>query len=146
MMLTIERMLYAVAILMALGLILLWLARRGRAQSGLPEGRLVYIDEGGWRRPERPLLSRRLLLTGRPDYLVDQGNDVIPVEVKSGHAPPATVRLARTAVGHLLSAGGGSVQTTPSPWHHQVRRQVFPGGLRAGPTRRAAANAQPPAV
>jgi CRISPR-associated exonuclease Cas4 len=76
-----------VACLLVLGLLLLWLGQRGRARSGLPEGRIVYTDAGGWRRPERPLFSRRLLLTGKPDYLVHSGDDVIPVEVKSRRAP-----------------------------------------------------------
>lgn len=73
--------------LLALGLLLLWLAQRGRAKSGLPEGRVIYTDTGGWRRPEQPLFSREHLLTGKPDYLVEDGGDVIPVEVKSGRAP-----------------------------------------------------------
>jgi CRISPR-associated exonuclease Cas4 len=83
----IQRMLIIVATLAVLGLVLLWLARRGRAQSGLPEGRVVYVDTGGWRRPGEALFSRRLLLTGRPDYLVDSGQAVVPVEVKSCRAP-----------------------------------------------------------
>jgi CRISPR-associated exonuclease Cas4 len=83
----IQGVLIIVATLVALGLLLLWLARRVRAHSGLPEGRLVYTDTGIWRQPERPLFSRRFLLTGRPDYLVDSGDDVIPVEVKSRRAP-----------------------------------------------------------
>ncbi|RLC62130.1 MAG: CRISPR-associated protein Cas4 [Chloroflexota bacterium] len=74
-------------VLLALGLLLLWLAQRGRAHSGLPQGRVVYTDTGGWGRLERPLFSRRFLLTGKPDYLVADGADVIPVEVKSGRAP-----------------------------------------------------------
>jgi len=74
-------------LLLALGLLLLWLARRGRARSGLPQGRLIYTDTGGWNRLERPLFSRAFLLTGKPDYLVADGSDVIPVEVKSGPAP-----------------------------------------------------------
>jgi len=74
-------------ILLALGLLLLWLARRGRARSGLPEGRVVYADTGGWGRLERPFFSREFLLTGKPDYLVADGADVIPVEVKSSRAP-----------------------------------------------------------
>jgi CRISPR-associated exonuclease Cas4 len=74
-------------LLLALGLLLLWLARRGRVRSGLPQGRVVYADTGGWNRLERPLFSRQFLLTGRPDYLVADGADVIPVEVKSGRAP-----------------------------------------------------------
>jgi CRISPR-associated exonuclease Cas4 len=73
--------------LLALGLLLLWVARRGRARSGLPQGRVIYTDTGGWNRLERPLFSRELLITGKPDYLVADGNDVIPVEVKSCHAP-----------------------------------------------------------
>ncbi len=73
--------------LLALGLLLLWLAQRGRARSGLPQGRVVYTDTGGWNRLERPLFSREFLLTGKPDYLIADGADVIPVEVKSSRAP-----------------------------------------------------------
>jgi CRISPR-associated exonuclease Cas4 len=73
--------------LLALGLVLLWLARRGQARSGLPSGHVVYTDTGGWGRLERPLFSRQFLLTGKPDYLVADGADVIPVEVKSSPAP-----------------------------------------------------------
>jgi CRISPR-associated exonuclease Cas4 len=73
--------------LLVAGLLLLWLARRGRARSGLPQGRVVYSDTGGWNRLERPLFSREFALTGKPDYLVADGADVIPVEVKSGCAP-----------------------------------------------------------
>jgi CRISPR-associated exonuclease Cas4 len=83
-------------ILLALGLLLLWLARRGRVRSGLPQGRVVYSDTGGWGRLERPLFSREFLLTGKPDYLVADGADVIPVEVKSGRAP------AQPYLSHLL--------------------------------------------
>ena len=74
-------------VLLALGMLLLWLARRGRARSGLPQGHVVYTDTGGWGRLERPLFSRKFLLTGKPDYLVADENDVIPVEVKSSRAP-----------------------------------------------------------
>ena len=73
--------------LLALGLLLLWLARQARARSGLPQGRVIYSDTGGWGRPERSLFSRHHALTGKPDYLLAHGDDVIPVEVKSGHAP-----------------------------------------------------------
>ena len=73
--------------LLVLGLLLLWLARRGRARSGLPQGRVVYSDTGGWDRLDRPLFSQEFQLTGKPDYLVADGADIIPVEVKSGRAP-----------------------------------------------------------
>ena len=74
-------------VLLALGLLLLWLAQRGRSRSGLPQGRVIYTDTGGWNRRERPLFSQEFLLTGKPDYLVADGADVIPVEVKSSRAP-----------------------------------------------------------
>jgi CRISPR-associated exonuclease Cas4 len=74
-------------ILLIVGLLLLWLARQGMARSGLPQGRLIYSDTGGWKQPERPLYSNEFLLTGKPDYLVVDGKDVIPVEVKSSRAP-----------------------------------------------------------
>jgi len=74
-------------VLLALGLLLLVLARRERASSGLPRGRVVYSDTGGERKPERPLFSRTLGLAGKPDYLVLDRADVIPVEVKSSRAP-----------------------------------------------------------
>lgn len=73
--------------LLAIGLLLLWLARRGRAESGLPEGRVIYTDTGAWGRVERPLFSRTFLVTGKPDYLVSADGEVVPVEIKSGHAP-----------------------------------------------------------
>jgi CRISPR-associated exonuclease Cas4 len=73
--------------LLVLGLLLLWVAQRGRAHSGLPQGRVVYSDTGGWDRLDRPLFSREFQLTGKPDYLVADGADIIPVEVKSGRAP-----------------------------------------------------------
>ena len=74
-------------VLLALGLLLFWLAQRGRARSGLPRGRVVYSDTGGWGRVDRPLFSHEFQLTGKPDYLVSDGSDVIPVEVKSGRGP-----------------------------------------------------------
>ncbi|HIE37807.1 MAG TPA: CRISPR-associated protein Cas4 [Anaerolineales bacterium] len=74
-------------LLLVLGLALLWLARRSRASTGLPQGRVIAADVGAWQRPDRPLFSRRHLLTGRPDYIVADGPDLIPVEVKSARAP-----------------------------------------------------------
>jgi CRISPR-associated exonuclease Cas4 len=74
--------------LLGMALAVLWLAKHSRATTGLPAGRLVYSDTTRWQPVERPLFSRSQRLTGRPDYLVRHGRDVIPVEVKSGHAPP----------------------------------------------------------
>ena len=83
-------------VLLLLGLALLWLSRRARERTGLPEGRVLSADVGNWQRLDHPLFSRRHRLTGRPDYVVADGAVLIPVEVKSGRAP------ARPYDSHLL--------------------------------------------
>ena len=68
-----------------------WLAlraRRGQRRSGLPQGRLVYADTGRWSEVARPYFSQRYRLTGKPDYLVDTEDGLVPVEVKHTAAPP----------------------------------------------------------
>jgi CRISPR-associated exonuclease Cas4 len=80
-------MVIAAAIFVGLGVLFLWLAQRGRARSGLPAGQIAYADTNSWRRTERPLFSPDLGLTGKPDYLVDNGVEVVPVEIKSRRAP-----------------------------------------------------------
>ena len=75
-------------LLLILIAIVLWvLSRRAREATGLPQGEVVYSDTGGWGRPEKPLFSQRLQLTGKPDYLVCEAEGYIPVEVKSARAP-----------------------------------------------------------
>ncbi len=79
-------------LLLALALLLaalaLWLlGRRSYRATGLPPGRLIYVDTGAFGRPEKPLFSEAHRLTGKPDYLVQDGDDIIPVEVKTSHAP-----------------------------------------------------------
>lgn len=64
----------------------LWLwARRLRQKAGLPAGGIRYADAGDGRSPL--LRSERYALQGRPDYVVQEGRRIIPVEVKSGSAP-----------------------------------------------------------
>lgn len=72
----------AVVIFVA-GLALLWLAGRKRRAAGLPAGRIISADTRAWGPVDEPLYDRELGLTGRPDYLVQQGERLIPVEVKS---------------------------------------------------------------
>lgn len=77
-----------VAVLLGgLGLWLLLRAGSARRETGLPAGRVTYVDTGAWDRCDRPLFSNTYRLTGRPDYLVKTGGRVVPVEVKSGAAP-----------------------------------------------------------
>jgi len=75
--------------LLLLAALVWWLSRRVGQSTGLPQGQVVYTDAGAWTRLEKPLVSTRLGLTGKPDYLVRQGHDLIPVEVKSGRSPAA---------------------------------------------------------
>lgn len=82
-------LIYAAVILLVLALLFLWNAARQRRASGLPEGRVIYSDTGGWGRVEKPLYDPVTGLTGKPDYLVEQNGRWIPVEVKSGYAPSA---------------------------------------------------------
>ena len=74
-------------ILLLIAVLLWFLSQRAQRATGLPAGQVVYTDTGGWGRPEKPLFSSRLQLTGKPDYLVREGAGYVPVEVKSGRAP-----------------------------------------------------------
>jgi CRISPR-associated exonuclease Cas4 len=79
-------MFVAVVLLAIVALAMIGISSRLRRQSGLPEGEVVYEDASGLAR--KPLFSRRLGLSGKPDYLLrDQDDNLIPVEVKSGTAP-----------------------------------------------------------
>jgi CRISPR-associated exonuclease Cas4 len=82
---------------LTLALLVLWLGRQSRAATRLPAGRLIYADTTRWRSVPAPLFSPTYRLTGRPDYLVQYWEEVIPVEVKSGTAPPGGPYLS-----HLL--------------------------------------------
>lgn len=81
--------LYLGLILLLIAFLLLIVAGRQRRAAGLPGGRVIYIDTRGWGEVEKPLYDGELGLTGKPDYLVEQGGKLIPVEVKSGRAPEA---------------------------------------------------------
>jgi len=74
-------------LLLLAAVILFWLAGRRRRSSGLPAGRIVYRDTGGWGKVEKPLYDPISGLTGKPDYLVNENGMLIPVEVKSMRAP-----------------------------------------------------------
>lgn len=62
---------------------LLWISSRQRQGAGLPGGRIIYSDTKNWGAVEQPLYDPIVGLTGKPDYLVQQGDHLIPVEVKS---------------------------------------------------------------
>jgi len=81
---------YAViAILFILGFFFLWQANRQQKASGLPGGEVIYTDTSTWGPVEKALYDSKIDLAGRPDYLIRQGNDIIPVEVKSSRVNQA---------------------------------------------------------
>ena len=84
------------ALLGSVGLWLLVRSRTVRRESGLPKGRVSYVDTGAWDRCEQALFSHRHRLTGRPDYVVHVPSGVVPVEVKSGRTP------SQPYAGHIL--------------------------------------------
>lgn len=71
---------------LAIGLLLL--SRRWQKQSGLPDGSVIYTDDGTWFQITEVLCDTELRVAGKPDYLVEQEDGrIIPVEIKSGRAP-----------------------------------------------------------
>ncbi len=82
-------MLYLALALLFLAFLFFWQSSRQRRAAGLPGGRILYTDTRGWNKVEKPLFYAALELTGKPDYLIEQNGQIIPVEVKSGRAPEA---------------------------------------------------------
>lgn len=76
-----------VVICLLAAIYLMWQSARQRKAAGLPGGQVVYTDTSQWMKVEKPLYAASLGLTGKPDYLVQQGEVFIPVEVKSSRNP-----------------------------------------------------------
>src|SRR6185295_8410021 len=82
-------MLYIALVLLFLAILFFWQSNRQRKATGLPGGRVIYTDTRSWGELEKPLFYQALGLTGKPDYLIEQNGQIIPVEVKSGRTPEA---------------------------------------------------------
>ena len=80
-----------VFILILLAAIILFLvSSRLQKDSGLPGGRIIRSDVNLWgEHNTQPLFDGSIGLTGKPDYLVRDGNTIIPVELKTGRTPEA---------------------------------------------------------
>lgn len=89
-----------IALLLTVALAAWGVSRLELKRSGLPRGRLLYSDTGfalgrmggitlndEGERQEKALASRRYGLTGRPDYLIETRDGIVPVEVKSAMSP-----------------------------------------------------------
>jgi CRISPR-associated exonuclease Cas4 len=105
-------------ILILVGRFLVVRATKMLHDSGLPSGRIIYVDtDDAWRPTDKPLYSTTHNLTGKPDYLVETSAGVIPVEVKSSRAP------AVPYLGHILQLAAYCLlveettgQTPPHGW------------------------------
>lgn len=76
-------MVYAAVALLFIALLLFWQANRQQRSAGLPGGKVIYSDTKKWGTIEKPFFDPMLRLTGKPDYVIKKGNQLIPVEVKS---------------------------------------------------------------
>ncbi len=74
---------------LVLAIFLIWKGAQQQQAAGLPGGRVIYTDTRAWGKIERALYDPTLNLTGMPDYVVQEGENVIPVEVKTGRTPQA---------------------------------------------------------
>jgi CRISPR-associated exonuclease Cas4 len=85
-------------ILMLCGWLALSRAKALQKKTGLPRGRLIYTDaqDRTWQPVPKPFYSAAYGLVGKPDYVVETPKGLIPVEIKSGHAPQIPY------LGHLL--------------------------------------------
>jgi CRISPR-associated exonuclease Cas4 len=93
----ISSVLFVALILLAIGVILLAASSRLGRKTGMPRGEVAYADASG--QAQEPFISKRLLMAGKPDYLMkDRNGDLIPVEVKSSNAP----RAGRPYESHLM--------------------------------------------
>lgn len=97
-------MLYLSIASIILAFALYFLAFRQRKKAGLPTGRVIYVDARQWTKVEKPLFDKELRVAGKPDYLVQKGKHVIPIEVKSGNAPhqPYTWHVSQLAAYCIL--------------------------------------------
>jgi CRISPR-associated exonuclease Cas4 len=82
-------LLILVIVLTLLGILLLWISSRQRRSVGLPSGRVIYSDHSHWGKTEDALYDPTFNLTGKPDFLVEHDDLIIPVEVKSGRCKTA---------------------------------------------------------
>jgi CRISPR-associated exonuclease Cas4 len=79
-------------------LLALGAARRARRRAALPAGKILYSDTGRESRPQKTLVSVRYGLKGRPDYLIETADGIVPVEIKSAAFP----RSGRPHEAHLM--------------------------------------------
>ena len=79
--------LLTIIVILIVGILLLTLSQRTQRRTGLPQGEIVYSDTGIRQDIDKPLVSYRYGLVGKPDYLLEIKEGwrtvTIPVEFKS---------------------------------------------------------------
>ena len=66
-----------------------------KRRYSIQEGKIRYMD---LHKPGKNLFSSRYMLTGKPDYIIEQKNNFIPVEVKTGlHFKPEKHHIMQLA-------------------------------------------------
>jgi CRISPR-associated exonuclease Cas4 len=80
-------LIFAAILVAVIAIIILRRSAQDQRATGLPEGRVIYTDTKSWGKVEAPLYDSLLRLTGKPDYLIAQNDNLVPVEVKSSSAP-----------------------------------------------------------
>jgi CRISPR-associated exonuclease Cas4 len=75
--------------LIILAIYIFFLSGKQRESAGIPSGKIIYSDTSRWQPVRNPLYDPIAKVSGKPDYLVQNGKEIIPVEVKSGKTPSA---------------------------------------------------------
>jgi len=122
-------LLYLVFSMVAAAVILLALSSRQQKAAGLPGGRVIYADTRHWGPVEKPFYDAELGLTGKPDYLVEQGGNIIPVEVKSARnvQAPYDAHIFQLAAYCLLVSRQKGKRPPYGLIHYVARPSASPG-------------------
>ncbi len=79
---------HIVLILSVIALVVIFISRRIRARSGVPEGQIIYSDNEVLQTLPKPLYDANTGLAGKPDYILKaKDGGLIPLEYKSSLAP-----------------------------------------------------------
>jgi CRISPR-associated exonuclease Cas4 len=78
----------ALGVLLAAASLAHFFGVRASRQAGLPDGAIVYQDTADSGSMVAALVSHRHGLVGRPDYLIETDQGVVPVELKNSRCPP----------------------------------------------------------
>ena len=71
--------------LIAAALFLFWLSVKYKKSAGLPEGKVIYTDSHLWKELDQILFDDSIALSGKPDYVIQNAGEIIPVEIKSNN-------------------------------------------------------------